>query len=178
MTSPLSDPPDDLEAELRQWQPAPLPEPLAERLLATQRDCRASSRPARAPWHRHFVRFGLLAAAVAFSAGAFFYAQRSLPDPEDIPGHSANPGLAGRPPARSPGPVETAATPRFQPVGWSNTILSAADEGIVFNDTRGPARRVRYESVETFQFRDPATGATIDIDVPREEIVLVGLDPL
>jgi len=165
-------PPDDLERELRQWQPAPLPEPLAERLLAARAGIEAAGgrKPGRLPpISSRLLTLGMFAAALAFAALAFFHTHRSL-EREAAPPADLAPEIAANLPA--------AAAARYQPVGWTNTILSAADEGIVHHDVRGPARRIRYESVETFQFRDPKTGAVIEIDVPREEVVFVGLDPI
>lgn len=165
--------PDDLERELQQWQPAPLPEILAERLLAARTDAlQPAASPTPQPWRirSRLVMLGSVAAALALAAGALFQARRSF-DPGRLMTSGTELPLASLGSA-------SAGSSRYLPVDWGNMILSAADDGVVQHEDLGPARRLRYEAVETFRFRDPQSGATIQIEVPREDIVLVSLDPI
>ena len=62
------------------------------------------------------------------------------------------------------------------PVPIAKVVQSAtSDEGTVFLPDGGPARRVRQRTVETTTFYDPLTHATLDVSVPEERVMLVGL---
>jgi hypothetical protein len=55
------------------------------------------------------------------------------------------------------------------------TQYQTIDEGAVTVQNAGPARRVRREVVETVQWHDPQTGAEIEVTVPHEQVVFVGM---
>ena len=66
--------------------------------------------------------------------------------------------------------------------GWNDPetreiLVDAADEGIVNRPGLAPARRYRYRYLDETIWRNPATNTLIQSTVPREEVVLVGLDP-
>ena len=49
------------------------------------------------------------------------------------------------------------------------------DEGTVLLDDNTPARRVRRQVLQQVQWYDPASNAEVEITVPGEEVVLVGM---
>jgi len=66
--------------------------------------------------------------------------------------------------------------------GWNlpekrEILVGATDEGIVDRPGQAPARRYRYRFLDETIWRNPATNTFIHSAIPREEIVLVGLDP-
>ncbi len=54
----------------------------------------------------------------------------------------------------------------------SSVLYETNDEGVVLTGNQQPAHRVRYRSEDTLQWRNPRTGASIEVSYPREEVVL------
>src|SRR5690606_11805061 len=93
------------------------------------------------------------------------------------PSSTAQPAgpAAAPPPTLAPDPVEPGAgPPRFLPVSTTKTLIGALDEGVVFLEDGQPARKVRYEFLDTVDLRSAADpGARVNVTYPREEIRLV-----
>jgi hypothetical protein len=153
----MSDHDTDLENELRDIAPAAPPARLAVRLaqeLATPPRVAAWSRPARrALW----ASWSLTAAAAAAAAVAWWPAGTPA---GDLPPQA----VVDRPAAVEDGVV---------PVGTSNVLTGARDEGVVLLEDGRPARRVRLHFVDTVRLRDAADGADIAVSRPREEVRFV-----
>jgi hypothetical protein len=61
----------------------------------------------------------------------------------------------------------------FIPTGATRVVYNTRDEGLHFADGyREPLRRVRYQTNETLQWHNPATGASLRVSYPSEEIVM------
>jgi hypothetical protein len=71
--------------------------------------------------------------------------------------------------------VERSTSPsRFVPAGGTNVVYNARDEGLHFADnSERPLRRVRYNTQQTWRWRNPETGASLRVSYPSEEIVLI-----
>ncbi len=54
----------------------------------------------------------------------------------------------------------------------SSVLYETSDEGVVLTNQQQPARRIRYRSEDTIQWRNARTGANIEVSYPREEVVL------
>ena len=80
-------------------------------------------------------------------------------------------------PATQPAPLgaERSTSPsRFVPAGGTNLVYNARDEGLHFADgSERPLRRVRYNTQQTWRWRNPETGASLRVSYPSEEIVLI-----
>lgn len=61
----------------------------------------------------------------------------------------------------------------FRPVLAENNLKGRIDEGIVFLDNGLTARRYRYEFVDRVVWRNPADGAVVEMEIPRDEVVLI-----
>jgi hypothetical protein len=61
----------------------------------------------------------------------------------------------------------------FKPVLAQNNLRDRVDEGIVFLKNGMTARKYRYEFVDKVVWRNPADGAVIEMEVPRDEVVLI-----
>src|SRR5262249_38676291 len=76
-----------------------------------------------------------------------------------------------------PVPLETEQSrsrSKFVPAGGSNLVYNTRDEGLHFADRSGrPVRRVRYNTQQTWRWRNPETGASLRVSYPSEEIVLI-----
>jgi hypothetical protein len=76
------------------------------------------------------------------------------------------------------GPVRSrsvAAPPsKFVPTGAMQVVYDKRDEGLQFSDSSvQPVRRLRYQTQQTWQWRNPKTGASLRVSYPSEEVVLI-----
>jgi len=63
---------------------------------------------------------------------------------------------------------------KFIPAGATQVVYNTRDEGLQFtNRSEQPLRRLRYQTKETWQWRNPATGASLSVSYPSEEVVLI-----
>jgi hypothetical protein len=62
----------------------------------------------------------------------------------------------------------------LQPSALTRVVYRQRDEGLVFspNQSERPLRRVRYDTRETMQWRNPQTGASLRVSYPAEQVVL------
>ena len=62
----------------------------------------------------------------------------------------------------------------FLPAGATQLVYNTRDEGLQFTDgSDQPLRRLRYQTRETWQWRNPSTGASLRVSYPSDEIVLL-----
>ena len=66
-----------------------------------------------------------------------------------------------------------AAEPDFEPEDITHELVSAEDGGVIYEDEQEPARVVRYTTLEHHVWTHPLTGARLEVEVPREDIVLM-----
>ena len=63
---------------------------------------------------------------------------------------------------------------KFIPSGATQVVYNSRDEGLQFADSsRQPLRRLRYQTQQTWQWRNPSTGASLRVSYPSEEVVLI-----
>ena len=63
---------------------------------------------------------------------------------------------------------------KFLPAGGTNLVYNTRDEGLHFaNGSERPVRRVRYNTQQTWRWRNPETGASLRVSYPSEEVVLI-----
>jgi len=60
---------------------------------------------------------------------------------------------------------------REEPDASSEEFVEAADDGVVFNADAAPERQMRLTYFERHTWTNPATGAVIEFEIPREDIV-------
>jgi hypothetical protein len=192
----------ELEKELKKLRPAQPSAVLFERVGEALGNCRASVSDARrkrwrfTEWSRRAARdidgnpltarerermsqtpysnwwslgFGLAAAAVLVLF-AVVTMERRQEHQETVAQSSAAPETRAA-------PIETEqSNPRskFVPAGGTNLVYNARDEGLHFADRSGrPVRRVRYNTQQTWRWRNPETGASLRVSYPSEEVVLI-----
>jgi hypothetical protein len=159
----------EIENELRKLRPVqPSPE-LFERvkrgIAHIDEDINAADkivRPAR--FRTGWVSLGLgLAAAAMLLVLARFDPQRA-------------PALRGAVASATPAPLAVApvSPAQFIPAGASRVVYHTQDEGLIFpSGSSEPVRRVRSRSRETWQWRNPNTGASLRVSYPSEEVQLI-----
>ena len=78
------------------------------------------------------------------------------------------------PPATLPAaPAVAVAEPDFEPVEVTRALVTTEDGGVVYENEDEPARLVRYTTLERHVWTHPVTGARLEVEVPREDLVLV-----
>jgi hypothetical protein len=164
----------ELENELRKLRPAPPSPVLLQRVREALENYRATASPAgqpeRLPYNWWSLGFGLATAAilVVFAVISF---QSTHERPEGIAASSAP-----QPETRTvPRGIEESTSPRrFVSAGGAHVVYNARDEGLQFaNGSERPVRRVRYQTQQTWRWRNPETGASLRVSYPSEEIVLI-----
>jgi hypothetical protein len=69
---------------------------------------------------------------------------------------------------------ESTSTDKFVPAGATRLVYNTRDEGLQFaSSSDQPLRRMRYHTRETWQWRNPTTGASLRVSYPSEEVVLI-----
>ena len=175
----------ELENELKQLRPAQPSPVLFEQVEQALADRRAGTKERRSlvrrwgglesahPWLS--LGFGLAAAAVLVLLAAISLERRqeqrekvaqTSPAPETSP---ISPGRRGE-----GGVQESTSSNRFIPAGATQVVYNTRNEGLQFaRGSEQPLRRLRYQTHQTWQWRNPTTGASLRVSYPSEEVVLI-----
>ena len=166
----------EIENELRRLRPAQPSPILFDRIEeAMAEPCRAS---ALADGTRHWWRFteqpcswGFgLAAAAALILFAAISMERQQDGGKEIAQISPK---AQTVPLMNEGAASTSSA-KFVPAGATRLVYNTRDEGLQFPRGSGqPLRRLRYRTHESWQWRNPTTGASLRVSYPSEEVVLI-----
>jgi hypothetical protein len=173
----------ELENELRALQPARPSPVLLERIEeAMVENCRADASPAGQsrklsglPHNWLSLGFGLAAAAVLLLFAVLSMEHRQGSDKEIAQVAPASetrtvvPALSG-----GRGVDGSMSSNKFVPAGATQVVYNTRNEGLHFADgSREPLRRLRYQTQQTWQWRNPSTGASLRVSYPSEEVVLI-----
>lgn len=168
----------ELENELRKLRPAQPSPVLFERVEEALKESGASaSRASSKRWrftkasHGNWwsLGFGLAAAAVLVLFAAVTM-ERRQERPQTIAQSSPAPETRSIPLVTE----RSTSRSRFVPAGGTNLVYNARDEGLHFADgSERPVRRVRYNTQQTWRWRNPETGASLRVSFPSEEVVLI-----
>jgi hypothetical protein len=163
----MDNPQQSFEDTLRELKPCQLSPQLKERLRRSLSDASGNGTE-RSPIVRRsplWMPAALaLAALLLILAAAYLLRQHAAPAP------------FGPPPVQ-PGPTTAQHPPEpFRPVSVSTLLVSENDEGTVFVPGLGPTRRIRYQLVDTAEWRHPRRNMRLLRTEPREEVVFVKLD--
>ena len=157
----------ELESELKKLRPARPSQDLSARIEsalaeADQSPVTAAVLPKTRQFHWSWLSLGAgLAAAAVFLIFARVGIDRSAKPTRIAQGSPT--------PARS-----TVATAQFIPAGSTQVVYHTQDEGLHFPaGSDEPVRRVRSQKLETLQWRNPKTGASLRVSYPTEEVVLI-----
>ena len=61
----------------------------------------------------------------------------------------------------------------FEPSQLDRQLVSAEAGAVIYGEDQQPAREFRYNSLERHVWANPSTGARVEVQVPRQDIVLV-----
>ncbi|MGH8094728.1 MAG: hypothetical protein ACREIF_14865 [Chthoniobacterales bacterium] len=155
----------ELEAELKRLRPAPVTGELVARIgraLAkpeTVPTAGVSPRPVARISTWWSLGLGLTGVAALLLLGLGFFAGPPR----------GQPNLAQKAPVPS-----TPLTSGLEPSALTQIVYRQHDEGLVFspNQSEPLLRRVRYDTRETMQWRNPQTDASLRVSYPAEQVVL------
>jgi len=169
----------ELENELKKLRPAQPSPVLFERIEEAMGNCRAAASVAgqakRLPYDWLSLGLGLAAAAVLVLFAAISMERRQERG-EKITQISPAPETRSIPPPRLDGNGGQGRTSsnRFVPAGATQVVYNTRDEGLQFaRGSEQPLRRLRYQTHQTWQWRNPTTGASLRVSYPSEEVVLI-----
>jgi hypothetical protein len=178
----FSDLENDLRA-LRPERPSPVLFKRIEEAMVENHRAPVSGDGPMANWLRRFTeapyRFGIgLAAAAAAVLLLLARVNTDQTGNEDKEIAQASPASETNPvlPAFSgrSGVDGSMSSNKFIPAGATQVVYNKRDEGLQFADSsRQPLRRLRYQTQQTWQWRNPSTGASLRVSYPSEEVVLV-----
>jgi hypothetical protein len=170
----------ELENDLRALRPARPSPVLLERIEeAMVENCRAGASPARQPERLPYkwFSFGLAAAAAAVVLLlARINTDQTRNEEKEVaqvaPASETRPVLPAFPGRSS---VDgSVSSNKFVPAAATQVVYNTRDEGLQFADgSRQPLRRLRYQTQQTWQWRNPSTGASLRVSYPSEEVVLI-----
>jgi hypothetical protein len=160
----------DLEKELRSLLPAKPSAQLAERIAAELKTAPVRTyepaaglltRSANQANGTRFTRPWLLvlAGAAAVVIGFFAVAQWLKPQSRTTASNSES--------------ASTVTVLNESPDESVDELIGARDEGVVYDEDAEPQRQVRVVYLERHTWTNPKTGAVVEIEVPREDIVLM-----
>jgi HAMP domain-containing protein len=171
----------DIENDLRKLRPAQPSPVLFERVeeaLAKHRSAPVAA-DTRRNWRRLLETpynwgFALAAAAVLVLFAAISL-ERRQEHRENVTRISSAPETTQSVPATPNGGIaRSEPLNRFIPAGAMQVVYNTRDEGLQFTDSSPqPVRRLRYHSRQTWQWRNPTTGASLRVSYPSEEVVLI-----
>ncbi len=168
----------ELENELKKLRPAQPSRILFERIEEAM-NSRVGASPARQAKRLLYnwlsLGFGLAAAAVLVLFAAISIERRQERG-EKIAQISPAPETSQVLPARRDGSGVQGSTSsnRFIPAGATQVVYNTRNEGLQFaRGSEQPLRRLRYQTHQTWQWRNPTTGASLRVSYPSEEVVLI-----
>src|SRR5262245_2536569 len=182
---------NDLKA-LRPARPSPVRfERVEEAMTENSRASSAADARPSAHWFQRFTeapfRFGIGLAAAAAAVVLLIarintdqprnedteIAQLSPSSQSELPA-APKPGGGGPSVSGRNGADRSISSNKFVPSGATQVVYNTRDEGLHFADgSKQPLRRLRYQTQETWQWRNPSTGASLRVSYPSEEVVLI-----
>ena len=166
----------EIENELRKLRPAQPSPILFDRIEeALAEPCKTSAAAdTRSVWWRFTqtpYKWGLgLAAAAALVLFAALTMERQPNRGKEIAQISPEAETA---PQSNRSEASTSSA-KFVPAGATRLVYNTRDEGLQFPSGSGqPVRRLRYRTHESWQWRNPTTGASLRVSYPSEEVVLI-----
>lgn len=85
----------------------------------------------------------------------------------------ATPSRVATRPLAAPPSATAVVIPHYQPIKTANYVVEAEDEGVVYASANLPLRQIRCQVVATSAWRNAKDNSTVEVWVPREEVMLI-----
>ena len=161
----------EIENELKNLRPAQ-PSPALRERIAEQLDCGPSVSNGGSrkivTWRRFTeTPYNWLGVGLAAAAVLILFVRINADRSEN----------RGQPVVRTtsaPAKTRSTSPSQFVPAGLTQVVYRTRNEGLQFpNGYAQPLRQLRYQKHETMRWRNPATGASLRVSYPTEEVVLI-----
>jgi hypothetical protein len=162
----------DLEAQLKAIRPAPLRESFIARVESEiAKPETATEEPDNIVRPVQFRTHWIFGLGLAAAAAVLLLVRANFQAPRD----SVRTAAASPPPTPSLAPETARPVPNaFLPAGATQVVYHKRDEGLLFaQNSQEPVRRMRSITQETLQWKNPATGASLSVSYPSEQVELV-----
>ena len=164
----------EIENDLRKLRPAQPSPVLLQRVEEALMDCKATApvgrQAKRPPYNFNWSWVSGLAAAAVLILFAAISMQRAQEREESV----SQASRSSQKRAAANEVQSSTLSDKFVPAGATRVVYNTRDEGLHFTDgSRQPLRRVRYQTRQTWQWRNPTTGASLRVSYPSEEVVLI-----
>ncbi len=157
----------DIENELKKLQPAQLSAGFLARVENAVVDLAEDNKIIRPDRFR--INWLSLGIGLAAAASLLIFARLQFDNPS-----SRQPQIAANSPAPIARSTSTSPASEFLPAGATQVVYNTRDEGLHFpSDSGEPMRRVRSHLHETLQWRNAATGSSLRVSYPSEEVELI-----
>jgi hypothetical protein len=165
----------DLEAKLKALRPAPLRDSFVRRM---EQAMAAPVDPAAPPALAHnivrpyqFRRQWIVGLSLAAAAAVLLLLPVNFRTRETTKRAASASPQSTSVPTESP---RSAVPNTFVPAGATEVVYHKRDEGLLFaKNSEQPLRRLRSITQETWQWKNPATGASLEVSYPSEQVELI-----
>jgi len=156
----------ELEDQLKSLRPVPASEELFANIEQELVDLASEKDPKIVRPDRFRINWLAVGAGLAAAAVIVIFARVNFRTP------APTQNVASVSPAPA---VESTITPaQFIPAGATQVVYDTRDEGLLFpRGSEEPVRRVRSRIRETLQWQNPATGASLRVSYPSEQVELI-----
>ncbi len=159
----------ELEIELKKLRPAQLSEDLAARIECALAEAPAATATAGVLPRRQGLQWNWLTLGLGIAAAATFLILARIDDDRSV---KQAPAIASASPITSRNPAKEGG--QLVVSNLTQVVYNTRDEGLLFADTaEQPVRRMRSQTRETLQWRNPSTGASLRVSYPSEEVFLI-----
>lgn len=150
----------------RELAEAPTPEPRALAVRAVAVGERVNHAPATGLIVRPERRPGSFLGGLAWALGGAALAALAI--------FAASPSWLVRGAGSKGGaPVAAVEMAYFEPLDSAREVVATETSEIFYDGDAAPSQVVRYSSVERHSWTNPVTGAVVEVEVPREDFLLV-----
>ena len=156
----------ELEDQLKSMRPVPASEELFANIEQELVDLSSEKDPKIVRPDRFRINWLAVGAGLAAAAVIVIFARVNFRTPAQTQ------NVASVSPAPAVGSTITPA--QFIPAGATQVVYHTRDEGLLFpRGSEEPVRRVRSRMRETLQWQNPATGASLRVSYPSEQVELI-----
>jgi hypothetical protein len=162
----------DLEGQLKALRPTPLRDDFVRRVERAMADPEIRAQiPENIVRPFQFRRQWLIGLGLAAAAALLLLIRVNFQAPATV---KQSASTSPQPTSSPPQNAQSALPNSFIPSGSTQVVFHQRDEGLLFaQNSDQPVRRLRSITQETLQLKNPATGASLQVSYPSEQVELI-----